>query len=128
MASEIAQCSILGKHVRRRRCSAMVQKIPDPIRGRLLNDVIPTKAGEPFHAVFLAKPCHLALGIAARISLRVEDRLLDGQLAVEHLDGLAIAVRFKWLDAWREAARKDGPYFVKEPALEHLLSAPVEPL
>jgi len=50
----------------------MVQKIPDPIHGRLLNDVTPTKAGEPFHAVFLAKPCHLALGIAARISLRVE--------------------------------------------------------
>ena len=77
-------------------------------------------------AGLLAKPRHLALGIVPCIALRIEDGFVELEFAIEKLHGLAIAVRFKWLDRRGEASRQNFAHFLDQAGFEHLRCAPVE--
>src|SRR5260370_23295750 len=98
----------------------------DAVDRRLLHGGLVSESGQPFHGGLFAKPGDLALGVAPRISLRFDERLLWCELTAEHLQNLRVAVRFEWF-------RRCGPPHIEnefdllhQTLLEHPLASIVQ--
>ena len=75
-----------------------------------------------------AKPGELALGVVARVALRIEDRVVEVEFAGEQLQRLLVSVRFERLAGRRETQGENAAHLFHQPAGEHGLAALVQAL
>lgn len=110
--------------------SGFLKESPDQIRRSALRLELIAEAVQPDHTAFVAEPCPLPFRIAARVALRIVERLAQVEFSSQHLQGLPIAMRLQRLHRLGITHRQDSPDLFDQSGFEHprtaLIEAPVE--